>query len=60
MSKERFDWLREIGTKEVIGTPGTESNVKEIYDKVHELKTTRDDNIVVFNQFEEFGNALWH
>lgn len=60
MSKERFDWLREIGTKEVIGTPGTESNVKEIYDKVHELKTTRGDAIVVFNQFEEFGNALWH
>lgn len=60
MSKERFDWLREIGTKEVIGTPGTESNVKEIYDKVHELRATRGDGIVVFNQFEEFGNALWH
>ncbi len=60
MSKERFDWLREIGTKEVIGTPGTESNVKEIYDKVHELKAERGDAIVVFNQFEEFGNALWH
>ena len=60
MSKERFDWLRAIGTKEVIGTPGTESNVKEIYDKVHELKAERGDGIVVFNQFEEFGNALWH
>ncbi|MGB9666709.1 MAG: pyridoxal-phosphate dependent enzyme [Candidatus Cryosericum sp.] len=60
MSKERFDWLREIGTKEVIGTPGTESNVKEIYDKVHELKAERGDDIVVFNQFDEFGNALWH
>jgi len=60
MSKERFDWLREIGTKEVIGTPGTESNVKEIYDKVHELKAERGGDIVVFNQFEEFGNALWH
>jgi len=33
MSKERFEWLRAIGTDEIIGTPGTESNVKEIYDK---------------------------
>ena len=32
MSKERFDWLKEIGA-EVIATPGCESNVKEIYDK---------------------------
>ena len=29
MSKERFQWLREIGA-EVIATPGCESNVKEI------------------------------
>ena len=29
MSKERFDWLKEIGA-EVIATPGCESNVKEI------------------------------
>jgi cysteine synthase len=33
MSRERFEWLREIGTDEIIATPGTESNVKEIYDK---------------------------
>jgi len=30
MSRERFEWLREIGTDEIIATPGTESNVKEI------------------------------
>src|SRR3989337_2329034 len=29
MSRERFDWLKEIGA-EVIATPGCESNVKEI------------------------------
>jgi cysteine synthase len=58
MSRERFDWLRTVAG-EVIGTPGTESNVKEIYDKVWELRRTRD-NIVVFNQFDEFGNHLWH
>ncbi len=60
MSRERFDWLREIGTDEIIATPGTESNVKEIYDKCWELRRTRGDGIVIFNQFEEFGNSIWH
>ncbi|HAH31456.1 MAG TPA: pyridoxal-5-phosphate-dependent protein subunit beta [Elusimicrobia bacterium] len=58
MSKERFTWLKSIGA-EVIATPGTESNVKEIYDKCWEIKKTRKD-CVVFNQFEEFGNPTWH
>ncbi len=57
MSKERFRWLKEIGA-EVIATPGTESNVKEIYDKCWELK--RDPKNLIFNQFEEFGNPIWH
>jgi len=59
MSKERFDWLRnEIGS-EVIATPGCESNVKEIYDKCWEIRRTRPD-CIIFNQFDEFGNAAWH
>jgi cysteine synthase len=58
MSRERFDWLKTIAT-EIIATPGTESNVKEIFDKVHELKATRGD-AQIFNQFEEMGNYLWH
>jgi cysteine synthase len=58
MSQERFDWLSKIAG-EVIATPGCESNVKEIFDKCWELKNTRDD-IHIFNQFEEFGNYLWH
>ncbi len=58
MSRERFEWLEKIAG-EVIATPGCESNVKEIYDKCWELRNTRDD-IVIFNQFEEFGNYLWH
>ncbi|MGV8017969.1 MAG: pyridoxal-phosphate dependent enzyme [Ignavibacteria bacterium] len=57
MSKERFDWLREIGA-EVIATPGCESNVKEIYDKCWELKNDTDN--IIFNQFEEFGNPIFH
>jgi cysteine synthase len=59
MSKERFDWLKKIAG-EVIATPGCESNVKEIFDKCWELRNTRGDDIVIFNQFEEFGNHLWH
>ncbi len=57
MSKERFAWLKEIGS-EVIATPGTESNVKEIYDKCWELK--KNPLNIIFNQFEEFGNPIWH
>jgi cysteine synthase len=58
MSRERFDWLKTIAT-EIIATPGTESNVKEIFDKVHELKAAGKD-LWIFNQFEEMGNYLWH
>ncbi len=59
MSKERFEWLEKVGA-EIFATPGCESNVKEIYDKVKELKAERGDKIVNLNQFEEIGNALWH
>ena len=58
MSRERFDWLSNIAG-EVIATPGSESNVKEIFDKTWELRRTRDD-VMIFNQFEEMGNYLWH
>ncbi|MEZ7893168.1 MAG: pyridoxal-phosphate dependent enzyme [Candidatus Wallbacteria bacterium] len=58
MSKERFDWLHEIGA-EVIATKGCESNVKEIYDACWDIKKNRKD-CVIFNQFEEFGNPIWH
>ena len=57
MSRERFEWLQAIGA-EIIATPGCESNVKEIYDKCWELK--RDPANVIFNQFDEFGNPLFH
>jgi cysteine synthase len=59
MSRERFEWLSKIAG-EVIATPGCESNVKEIFDKCWELKNERGDDIVIFNQFDEFGNYLWH
>lgn len=58
MSRERFEWLARLAG-EVIATPGSESNVKEIFDKCWELRRTRPD-VFIFNQFEEFGNYLWH
>ena len=57
MSKERFDWLSKIAGQ-VIATPGCESNVKEIFDKTWELK--QDPSMMIFNQFAEMGNPLWH
>jgi cysteine synthase len=58
MSRERFDWLSKIAG-EVIATPGSESNVKEIFDKCWELRNSGQD-LMIFNQFDEFGNYLWH
>lgn len=58
MSKERFDWLATIAG-ETIKTPGSESNVKEIFDKTWELRNSGED-LMIFNQFDELGNYLWH
>jgi cysteine synthase len=60
MSRERFAWLEDWVSDpgDIIRTPGTESNVKEIYDKCAELSA--DPANVIFNQFSEFGNHLVH
>lgn len=58
MSRERFEWLAKVAG-ETIKTPGSESNVKEIFDKCKELRQSGQD-LMIFNQFEEFGNYLWH
>jgi cysteine synthase len=60
MSQERFDWLEQWVTapEDIVRTPGTESNVKEIYDKCAEL--ARDPANEIVNQFSEFGNYLGH
>ncbi len=60
MSQERFDWLERwvVDSSDIIRTPGTESNVKEIYDKCNELSL--DPENVIFNQFSEFGNHIVH
>ncbi|MCZ2126768.1 MAG: pyridoxal-phosphate dependent enzyme [Anaerolineales bacterium] len=58
MSKERFEWLEKVAG-ETIKTPGSESNVKEIFDKCWELRNSGQD-VMIFDQFQEFGNYLWH
>jgi cysteine synthase len=60
MSRERFDWLEQwvSDPADIIRTPGTESNVKEIYDKCAEL--ARDKSNIILNQFAEFANYLIH
>jgi cysteine synthase len=60
MSRERFDWLERwvADPANIVRTPGTESNVKEIYDACKELAA--DPENFVLNQFCEFGNHLAH
>jgi len=60
MSRERFDWLSKwvADPADIIRTPGTESNVKEIYDRCAEL--AQDPDNVILNQFSEFANYLIH
>ena len=60
MSAERFEWLAGWveNPQDIIRTPGSESNVKEIYDKCAVL--ARDPENVILNQFSEFGNYLAH
>lgn len=57
MSLERFEKIRHYGAK-IIKTPGSESNVKEIYDKVKELR--EDSKNAIIQQFSEFGNYRFH
>ena len=60
MSRERFAWLERwvADPADIVTTPGTESNVKEIYDRCAELD--REPDMVIFNQFAEFPNHVAH
>ena len=60
MSAERFAWLDDwvLEPADIVRTPGSESNVKEIYDACAALSAEPDT--VVFNQFCEFANHLVH
>jgi cysteine synthase len=60
MSKERFEWLEKWveDPQDIIKTPGTESNVKEIYDACNELGKDSTNDII--NQFSEYCNYAIH
>ena len=60
MSQERFDWLDKwvMNPDDIIRTPGSESNVKEIYDACNELE--KDESNFIFNQFSEYANHIGH
>ncbi len=60
MSRERFEWLRRwvSDPADIVATPGSESNVKEIYDACAEIAA--DPRNVIFNQFSEFSNHVGH
>jgi len=60
MSTERFEWLDAwvADPEDVVRTPGTESNVREIYEACDRL--SQDPANVVLNQFAEMPNYLAH
>jgi len=60
MSRERFRWLEDwvAAPGDIVRTPGTESNVKEIYDECARLAKQPEN--IIFNQFSEFSNYLVH
>ncbi len=58
MSRERFERIESYGAS-IIKTPGSESNVKEIYDKTWELRRA-DAAVRILNQFEVMGNYRFH
>ena len=59
MSRERFAWLEDMGA-EIQATPGSESNVREVFDRTEQMKKERPNEVVVLNQFSDFGNSVWH
>lgn len=58
MSRERFELINSYGA-DIVKTPGSESNVKEIYDETHRLRAS-GDHIRILNQFEVMGNYRFH
>lgn len=59
MSKERFAAMEKLGC-EVLTVPGSESSVKHLLDECRSLVSSPGGEYVVFNQFDEFANYLWH
>ena len=60
MSRERFEWLEEIGTDEIIATRAPNPTSRRFTTSAGSCTGTRRRGRHIFNQFEEFGNAIWH
>ncbi len=60
MSRERYAWLERwvSDPSHIVRTYGTESNVKEIYDKCNELAESEEN--IILNQFSAFSNYMVH
>ncbi len=59
MSQERFNLITGYGARLEL-TPGCESNVKEIYDRCHDMQKADPERVRIMNQFEEFANYRFH
>ncbi len=59
MSQERFERIRSYGAQLIL-TPGSESSVKEIYDRCKALVAQDPERVRILNQFEVFGNYRFH
>ncbi|MBI5480898.1 MAG: pyridoxal-phosphate dependent enzyme [Deltaproteobacteria bacterium] len=57
VSVERFEMISAYGG-EVLTTPGTETDVKEVFDRVRTLRRSPDN--CVLDQYSEFGNYRFH
>ena len=57
MSKERFDWLKSIAGQ-IIATPRL--RVQRQGDLRQDWELKKDPTMMIFNQFAEMGNPLWH
>ncbi len=58
MSRERFERIEGYGAR-IRRTPGSESNVREIYEETRRLRAS-GDHVRVLNQFEVMGNYRFH
>jgi cysteine synthase len=57
VSVERFEMIGAYGG-DVLTTPGTETDVKEVFDRLRILR--RDPDNCVLDQYSEFGNYRFH
>ena len=58
MSRERFEWLKEIGAARSSPRPAPRATSRRSTTSAGRSARDAADEIVIFNQFEEFGNYV--